>query len=148
MTAPVFQIQRIYLKDCSLEQPHAPRILLEQAQPQVEIALDLQVESILDGIWEVRVTATVTAKIAARTLFLVEAEQAGIFELRNLPPEQVDAILHVNCATMVYPYLRASVSDLCTRAGVPPVMLAEVNFHAMYEQKLAGEGGAASGPLH
>lgn len=144
---PVFQLQRMYLKDLSLEQPHSPQILLEQQQPQVDIQLGMQAESIADGMFEVSVTATVTTKVVDRTLFLVEAKQAGIFEIRNLPAEQVQGVLGVVCPQMIYPYLRAIVSDVCTRAGFPPILLAEVNFQAMFEaqqQAQAGNGGQAT----
>src|ERR1051325_11507889 len=93
--SPVFQIQRIYLKDLSLEQPNSPQILLEQAQPQVDIQLAMAAESVAQGIFEVSVTATVTTKIADKTLLLVEAKQAGIFEIRNVPADQQQAILGV-----------------------------------------------------
>ena len=136
-STPVFNIQRMYLKDLSLEQPHSPQILLEQQQPAVDINLGVAAETISDGIIEVTVTATVTTKVADRTLFLIEAKQAGIFEIRNLPNDQMQAILGIACPGMVYPYLRAIVSDVCTRAGFPPVMLAEVNFQAMYEAQRA-----------
>ncbi|HEV8689013.1 MAG TPA: protein-export chaperone SecB [Ideonella sp.] len=147
--APVFQLQRMYLKDLSLEQPNSPQILLEQQQPQVDIQLGMQAESIADGMFEVAVTATVTTKVGDRTLFLVEAKQAGIFEVRNLPAENMQGILGVVCPQMIYPYLRAIVSDVCTRAGFPPILLAEVNFQAMFEaqqqaQAQAGNGGAAA----
>ena len=130
---PVFQIQRIYLKDLSLEQPNSPQVLLEQAQPQVDINLGLAAAPVADGLYEVSVTATVTTKVGEKTLFLVEAKQAGIFELRNIPQEQLQPIIGIACPQIVYPYLRAAVSDICTRAGFPPVLLAEVNFQAMYE---------------
>jgi preprotein translocase subunit SecB len=134
---PVFQIQRMYLKDLSLEQPNSPQILLEQSQPAVDIQLGLGAEAIADGIYEVAVTATVTTKVSDKELFLVEAKQAGIFEIRNVPSEQLDQIIGIACPGIVYPYLRAIVSDVCTRAGFPPVMLAEVNFQAMYEAQRA-----------
>jgi preprotein translocase subunit SecB len=145
-TNPVFQIQRMYLKDLSLEQPNSPQILLEQQQPNVDINLAISAESVSEGIYEVCVTATVTTKVAERTLFLIEAKQAGIFELRNLG-EQTQAILGIACPGMVYPYLRAIVSDVCTRAGFPPVTLSEVNFQAMFEaqqQQLAAQGNGAT----
>ncbi len=143
---PVFQIQRMYLKDLSLEQPNAPHILLEQSQPQVDINLTLSAENVTDGIFEVCVTATVNTKVGDKTLFLVEAKQAGIFEIRNVPQDQVDGILGIVCPQMVYPYLRAIVSDVCTRAGFPPVLLTEVNFQAMFEAQQAqraAQGGQA-----
>ncbi len=130
---PTFNIQRIYLKDLSLEQPNSPQVLLENAQPQVDINLTLAAEPIQEGLFEVSVTATVNTKVNDKTLFLVEAKQAGIFEIRNLPQEQLEGILGVVCPQMIYPYLRAIVSDVCTRAGFPPVLLTEVNFQAMFE---------------
>jgi preprotein translocase subunit SecB len=143
---PVFQLQRMYLKDLSLEQPNSPQILLEQQQPQVDIQLGMQAESVADGVFEVAVTATVTTKVGERVLFLVEAKQAGIFEIRNVPQDQVEGILGIVCPQMVYPYLRAIVSDVCTRAGFPPVLLTEVNFQAMFEAQQAqraAQGGQA-----
>jgi preprotein translocase subunit SecB len=144
---PVFQIQRMYLKDLSLEQPHSPQILLDQQQPQVDINLAMAAENVAEGIVEVCVTATVTTKIKDKVLFLVEAKQAGIFELRNLPPEQMAGIVGVVCPQMIYPYLRAIVSDVCTRAGFPPILLTEVNFQAMFEaqQAQAAKGNGGNG---
>ena len=147
---PIFNIQRMYLKDLSLEQPNSPQILLDQQQPQVDINLAVSADTVSEGIIEVTVTATVTAKVADRTLFLIEAKQAGIFELRNLPPEQMQAIVGIACPGMVYPYLRAIVSDVCTRAGFPPVLLSEVNFQAMFEaqqQQLAAQGNGGGAPI-
>ena len=145
-SSPVFQIQRIYVKDLSLEQPNSPQILFEQAQPQVDINLGLNASPVADGLYEVTVTATVTTKAGDKTLFLVEAKQAGIFELRNIPAEQLQPIIGIACPQIVYPYLRATVSDVCTRAGFPPVLLAEVNFQAMYEaQQQAQQAQAAGG---
>jgi preprotein translocase subunit SecB len=134
---PQFQIQRMYLKDLSLEQPNSPQVLLEQGQPQVEINLTLGAEMISEAMYEVTVMATVTTKINDKTLFLVEAKQGGIFEIRNIPEEQLKQILGIACPNIVYPYLRAVVSDICTRAGFPPVVLSEVNFQAMYEAQQA-----------
>ncbi|MCA0177648.1 MAG: protein-export chaperone SecB [Proteobacteria bacterium] len=142
---PQFQLQRMYLKDMSLEQPNSPQILLEQQQPQVDIQLGLGAESLADGVYEATVTATVTTKIGERTVFLIEAKQAGIFEIRHFPAEQVQGILGVVCPQMIYPYLRAMVSDICTRAGFPPILLAEVNFQAMYEAQQAAQQQAAGG---
>ena len=148
---PVFQIQRLYLKDLSLEQPNSPQILLEQAAPQVDINLALGAAPIAEGVYEVTVTATVTTKVNDKTLFLVEAKQAGIFEIRNIPEDQLQQIIGIACPGIVYPYLRAVVSDVCTRAGFPPVLLTEVNFQAMFEQQraqaaVAAAAAAANGP--
>ena len=142
---PVFQIQRVYLKDMSLEQPNSPAILLEQEQPNVDIQLGVEATPVTDGIFEVCVTATVQTKIKDKTVFLVEAKQAGIFEIRNLPADQMGSIMGIACPQIVYPYLRGNVADIVNRAGFPPVHLAEINFQAMYEQQLA-EAAAAETP--
>jgi preprotein translocase subunit SecB len=139
---PVFQIQRVYLKDLSLEQPNSPQILTEQGQPQVDVNLGIEVQPIIDGIFEVAVVATVTAKLQDRTLFLIEAKEAGIFEVRNIPEDQIQPVLAIACPSIIYPYLRAVVADTITRAGFPPVHLAEVNFQAMFE---AQQQAAATG---
>ena len=143
--SPVFQIQRIYLKDLSLEQPNSPQVLLEQTQPQVDIQLSMAAESVAQALFEVTVTATVTTKVGDKTLFLVEAKQAGIFEIRNVPAEQQQGILGVVCPQMLYLYLRAIVSDVCTRAGFPPILLAEVNFQAMFEAQQQATLAQANG---
>ncbi len=144
---PVFQIQRMYLKDLSLEQPNSPAILLEQQPPQVDINLAMAAAGVADGIYEVSVTATETTKLKDKTLFLIEAKQAGIFEIRNVPEEQLQGILSIVCPQMIYPYLRAIVSDVCTRAGFPPIMLTEVNFQAMFEAQQAQAAGNGSAAL-
>ena len=132
---PVFQIQRVYLKEASLEQPNSPAILLEQEQPAVDIQLGVEAQQAVDGVFEICVTATVTTKIKDKTVFLVEAKQAGIFEIRNIPQDQLQPVLGIACPQIVYPYLRSNVADIITRAGFPPVHLAEINFQAMYEQQ-------------
>ena len=132
---PVFQIQRVYLKDMSLEQPNSPEIILNPDQPAVDIQLGVGAAPVAEGMFEVTVTATVHTKIGDKTVFLVEAKQAGIFELRNMPPEQLNAVLGIACPQIVYPYLRGNVADVVQRGGFPPVHLAEINFQAMYEQQ-------------
>jgi len=136
---PIFQIQRVYLKEASLEQPNSPQILLEQEQPAVDIQLGVEATPVAEGIFEVCVTATVQTKIKDKTVFLAEVKQGGIFEIRNLPEDQMGPVMGIACPQIVYPYLRANVADLITRGGFPPVNLAEINFQAMYEQQRAGE---------
>jgi preprotein translocase subunit SecB len=143
---PVFQIQRIYLKDMSLEQPNSPAILLSQEAPSVDIQIGLGSEQIGEGVFEITVTATVTTKINEQTMFLVEAKQAGIFEIRNLPEGQLQPVTGIACPQIIYPYLRGNVADLVTRAGFPPVHLAEINFQAMYEQQQAEAANQAATP--
>lgn len=134
---PTFQLQRCYLKDASLELPNAPRIFLEQQSPSIDVQLEVSNSSVLDGIYEVVVRVTATAKLADKVLFLVEGKQAGIFEIRNVPKEQFDPIIGIVCPNIVYPYLRANVADLVARTGLPPIHLSEINFEALYQQRLA-----------
>ena len=143
---PVFQIQRVYLKDMSLEQPNSPGILLEQEQPSVDIQLSVEATPVADGIFEVAVTATVHTKIQDKTVFLVEAKQAGIFEIRNIPEDQMGPVMGIACPQIVYPYLRSNVADIVNRAGFPPVHLAELNFQAMYEEQQAQAASAVPAP--
>jgi preprotein translocase subunit SecB len=133
---PVFQIQRVYLKDLSLEQPNSPAIFLEQEQPTMEVAVDVGAQALAEGIFESTVTVTVTAKIKDKIAFLVEGKQAGIFEVRNIPEEQLDPLLGIGCPNVIYPYLRANIADAITRAGFPPVHLAEINFEVFFQQRL------------
>lgn len=132
---PVFIIQRVYLKDLSLEQPNSPAILLSQEQPAVDIQIGLDSEQVADSVYEITVTATVTAKINEQTMFLVEAKQAGIFEIRHMPDGQLQPITGIACPQIIYPYLRSNVADVIQRAGFPPVHMAEINFQAMYDQQ-------------
>lgn len=133
---PVFQIQRVYLKDLSLEQPNSPQIFLEQEAPNIEVAVDVNAGNLAEGIYESSVTITVTAKIKDKVAFLVEGKQAGIFEIRNIPVEQLDPVLGIACPNIIYPYLRANIADAITRAGFPPVHLTEINFEVFYQQRL------------
>lgn len=135
--APVFQLQRMYLKDASLEMPNAPQIFLENEPPSVDIQLEVTDGKIAEAIHEVVVRVTITAKLKDKVLFLVEGKQAGIFEVRHFPVEQQAPVLGILCPGIVYPYLRANVADLIGRTGLPAVHLAEINFEAFYQQKLA-----------
>ena len=144
--SPVFQIQRVYLKDMSLEQPNSPGILLEQEQPTVDIQLSVEATPVAEGIFEVAVTATVHTKIQDKTVFLVEAKQAGIFEIRNIPEDQMGPVMGIACPQIVFPYLRGNVADVVNRAGFPPVHLAELNFQAMYEEQQAQAANAVPAP--
>ncbi|MFO1232212.1 MAG: protein-export chaperone SecB [Paenacidovorax caeni] len=139
---PVFQIQRVYLKDLSLEQPNSPAILLEQRSRGHPARRGSHSRG--RGAFLICVLATVQTKIEDKTVFLVEAKQAGIFEIRNIPEEQMGAVIGVACPQIVYPYLRGNVADAITRAGFPPVHLAEINFQAMYEQQQAAQAEAAN----
>jgi preprotein translocase subunit SecB len=143
-TAPAFNILRVYLKDASLEQPNSPEILTSSEQPTVDIQLGVGVKNIAEDQVEVVVQATVTSHIGDKTLFLVEAKQAGIFQVSNIPDEQMGTLVGIACPQIIYPYLRGNVADLVQRAGFPPVHLTEVNFTAIYQQQLAQQAQAES----
>lgn len=133
---PVFSIEKIYAKDLSLEIPHAPQAFLERETPEIEVQLHSEGSSIDQGMYQVVLTVTVTAKIGEKTLFLVEAGQAGIFQIQNIPEPDIDPILSVACPNILFPYARETISNLVNRAGFPPMLLAPVNFDALYQQRL------------
>ncbi len=133
---PVFSIEKIYVKDLSLEVPNAPQVFLEREQPSIEVGLQSEANGLGDGVFEVVLTVTVTAKQGEKTHFLVEAAQAGIFQIRNVPDEEIEPVLAIACPNILFPYARESISGTINRAGFPPVLLAPVNFEAIYRQRL------------
>jgi preprotein translocase subunit SecB len=136
-----FQIEKIYIKDLSLEIPNAPQVFMGEAKPELEVRIDAGSAQFADGYFEVTVTATVTARAGERTLFLAEAVQAGIFALRNVPAEELGPLLGIACPTILYPYLREAISDLVTRGGFPPVLLSPISFEQLYLQRMQGQSG-------
>ncbi|HEX5628842.1 MAG TPA: protein-export chaperone SecB [Usitatibacteraceae bacterium] len=130
---PVFSIEKVYVKDISLEIPNAPQIFLEREAPQVDIQLHHQSSKVDEGVYQTVLTVTVTAKVKEKTLFLVEAGQAGIFTIRNIPDADMEPILGIACPNILYPYVREVVSDIVVRAGFPPVLLTPVNFEALFQ---------------
>lgn len=134
---PVFGIEKIYLKDMSLEIPAAPQVFLEQEAPQIDVNIHNQAQGFADeGLYEVVLTVTVTAKVKEKTAFLVEVAQAGIFQIRNLSREDLDAVLGIMCPNTLLPYAREVISGTISRAGFPPVVLQHMNFEAIYHQRL------------
>jgi preprotein translocase subunit SecB len=138
----LFQIEKIYVKDLSLEIPNAPQIFTQQVQPQLEVRIDTGAVPFAEGYYESFVSATVTAKVGDKTLFLAEAVQAGIFQLRNVGNDDLRPLLGIACPTILFPYLRETISDLIIRGGFPPVLLAPVSFEALYTQRLQQEQAA------
>jgi preprotein translocase subunit SecB len=133
---PSLQIEKLYVKDSSLEVPGAPHVFTQQAQPEVEVQIATNASQFAEGYFEVTVSATVTARAGDKALFLIEVAQAGIFSLRNVPPEQLDALLGIACPQILFPYLREAISDHVVRGGFPPVLLAPVSFEALYMQRM------------
>jgi len=141
---PVFGIEKLYVKDLSVEVPNAPEIFLEREAPQVEIQLNSNGRGVGEGVFEVVLTVTVTAKLAEKTVFLVEVGQAGVFRIMNVPEEQLEPLIAVACPNILFPYAREAVSDAVTRAGFQPIVLQPVNFEAMYMQRLQQQEQAAA----
>jgi len=144
---PVFSIEKIYVKDLSLELPNAPQCFLERESAQIEVQMGSSGTAVGEGTFEVVLTVTVTAKIGDKTQFLVEAAQAGIFTIQNVPDSELEPIVAVACPNILFPYARETVSDCVTRAGFPPVLLAPVNFEAVYRQRAEAEQGAREVPI-
>jgi len=132
---PVFSIERIYLKDLSLEIPNAPQVFAEREAPKIDISLHNEARALDPGLYQVVLTATVTAKLKDKTAFLVEVAQAGVFQIRNVPQQELDAVLGVTCGNILFPYLRESISNTVTRAGFPPFWLNHLSFDALYQQQ-------------
>lgn len=141
---PTFSVDKIYVKDLSLENPGAPQSFLAPEQPQVEVGLRTKSEQIQPDVYECVLTVTLTAKVADKTLFLVEASQAGVFTIRGVPNEHMQPVIAINCPTVLFPYVRETLADAVMRAGFPPVHLAPINFEALYQQQLAQTAPAAA----
>jgi len=140
---PAFGIEKLYIKDASIEVPNAPQIFTDRTPPQVSVELANAAQKLEEGIFDVSIKVTVTAKVGDKTAFLVEVAQAGIFVIRNMPEENLEPVLAVACPNILFPYAREAVSDMVTRAGFAPVLLNPINFEALYmQQKQAAEAGA------
>ncbi|HQR51496.1 MAG TPA: protein-export chaperone SecB [Methylophilaceae bacterium] len=146
---PVFGIEKIYVKDLSLEIPNAPQVFLQRETPQVGIELQNSANPVGEGLYEAVLTITVTSKLEDKTVFLVEVAQAGIFQVRNVPEESLEGIFGVTCPNILFPYARETISDVVTRAGFPPVLLNPINFEALFvQQKQQAQQAGASETTH
>ena len=143
---PVFGIEKLYVKDLSVEVPHAPEIFLEREAPQIEIQLGTSGRAIGEGVYEVVLTVTVTAKMQEKAVFLVEIGQGGIFRILNVPNEQIEPLVAVACPNILFPYAREAVSDAVSRAGFQPIVLQPVNFESMYMLRLQQQEAQAGAP--
>lgn len=143
---PTFSIEKLYVKDLSLEVPHAPSIYLERENPQIDLQLHTEHSAIDEGIYEVTITITLTAKLAEKDkiMFLIEAQQAGIFHVSNIPASELDSVLGVVCPNILYPYIREVVTDASVRGGFAPVLLNPINFEALFQQQKAQAATAAT----
>ena len=132
---PSFNIEKLYVKDLSLELPNAPKVFMEADSPQLDVQIHNESQHVSDALYEVVVTVTVTAKSGDKTMFLAEVAQAGLFSIVNVPAEELEPLLGIGCPTILYPYAREVISDMVTRAGFPPVVLQPVSFEQMYVQR-------------
>jgi preprotein translocase subunit SecB len=134
---PGFTIEKLYVKDASIEVPGAPQIFTNRTAPQINVELGNSATKLDDGVFEVSIKVTVTAKIEETTAFLVEVTQCGIFAIKGIPDENLEAVLAITCPNILFPYAREAVSDMVTRAGFMPVLLNPINFEALYAQQQA-----------
>ena len=143
---PVFTIEKLYVKDLSLEVPNAPQVFLERETPRVDVQLSTEARPVNEGHYEVVLSVTATATLKDKTVFLVEAKQSGVFQIRNLPQESLDLVLSITCPNILFPYARETVSDAITRSGFPPFLLAPVNFEALYQQRVQQQAQPQGAP--
>lgn len=130
-----FAIQRIYAKDVSFEAPGAPAIFSAEWKPDINIQLNTETTKLNDDNYELVLTVTVTAKQGENTSFLAEVQQAGIFFIKNIPEAEMGPMLGIYCPNVLFPYAREAVSDLITRGSFPQLLMAPVNFEALYAQQ-------------
>ncbi len=133
---PIFSIEKLYVKDLSIEVPNAPQIFLEREAPQINVQLRTEGKGIDEGLFEVVLTVTVSASLPEeKNMFLIEVAQAGVFQIRNVPQPEMEPVMMIGCPNILFPYAREAISDAVTRAGFQPVLLAPVNFEALYQQQ-------------
>jgi preprotein translocase subunit SecB len=142
-----FEIQRVYLKDVSFEAPNSPQIYTTQWKPEINVQLSTERVRLDDGVHEVALAITVTAKLADKTAYLVEVKQAGVFTIKGFAEPQLDHLLGSYCPNVLFPFAREAVADLIGKGGFPNLLLAPINFDALYAQQQqhrqqANEGGA------
>jgi preprotein translocase subunit SecB len=146
---PVFNIEKLYVKDLSVEVPNAPAIYLEREAPQIDVNMSSESHALNEDLYHTSITVTVTAKTGDKTMFLVECTQAGIFRIQGVPQEQMPMVLGIGCPNIVFPYLRETVSDVVIRAGFPPLLLNPVNFETLFmQQQQAQQQQAAPAQTH
>tara|TARA_R110002049_G_scaffold176841_1_gene344000 strand:- start:91 stop:543 length:453 start_codon:yes stop_codon:yes gene_type:complete len=140
---PTFNIEKLYVKDLSVEVPNAPAIYLERESPQMDINMTSESHALNESLYHSSITVTVTAKVGDKVMFLVECTQGGIFNIQNVPEDQMPMVLGIGCPNIVFPYLRETVSDVISRAGFPPLILNPVNFEALFLQQQAQQQAAS-----
>lgn len=145
---PVFNIEKLYVKDLSVEVPNAPAIYLEREAPQIDVNMSTESSVLGENLYLASITVTVTAKTGDKTMFLVECTEAGIFRIDHVPQDQLPMVLGIGCPNIVFPYLRETVSDVVIRAGFPPLLLNPVNFEALFLQQQQAQQQAVPAQTH
>ena len=133
---PQFELLRVYLKDVSFETPNSPEVFRTEFKPEINLQLNSAVNQLEEGLYEVILNLTVTSKEGDKTGFLVEVQQAGIFVVKGFDEAQTGSMLGAYCPNTLYPYAREAVTDLVTKGGFPQLLLAPINFDALYQQKM------------
>ncbi|MBI1732531.1 MAG: protein-export chaperone SecB [Gammaproteobacteria bacterium] len=139
-----FGIQKIYIKDLSFETPHSPQIFQEEWKPTVNLDLSSTATAIMENIYEVVLSVTVTVSFEEKTVYLAEVEQAGIFQIQDLPKEVLARVLATVCPNILFPFAREVVADLAMRGGFPQLLIAPMNFEALYAQHQQQQAAAAA----
>jgi len=145
---PVFNIEKLYVKDLSVEVPNAPAIYLEREAPQIDVNMSTESSTLGENLYQADITVTVTAKIGDKTMFLVECTEGGIFRIEHVPQDQLPMVLGIGCPNIVFPYLRETVSDVVIRAGFPALLLNPVNFEALFLQQQQAQQQAVPAQTH
>ena len=140
---PQFEIQRIFVKDISFEAPNTPHTFVEEWKPEVTLNLETKSNRIQDNLHEVVLSITATVTSSKKTAFLIEVQQAGVFMINGFPNEQLHQMLGSFCPNILFPYAREVVSDMVVRGGFPQLILAPVNFDALYAQHIEQQGEGA-----
>lgn len=138
-----FAIQRLFVKDASFESPSVPAVFQEAWKPEIDIQLGTQNRRLAEGVHEVILSVTATAKLGDKTAFLVEVQQGGIFALSGFPEEEAAQVLGAYCPNTLFPFAREAIADLTGKGGFPPLLLGPVNFEALYAQHLEEKSRAA-----
>lgn len=135
--AVLFNLEKIYVKDSSFEAPNAPQVFMSSQAPEVGVQLSVSHEQLEaeQGLYEVVLAVTVTAKSGDKSVFLAEAHQAGLFRIQNVPPDELPKALEIACPNVLLPFIRQTVNNLIESGGFPQLLINPINFEALYVQK-------------
>ena len=132
---PGFALEKLYLKDVSVEVPNSPEIFTSREAPKISVELNNEIKPLEDSFYEVSLQLTITSKIDKQTAFVVDIVQAGIFAIKNIPEDGLEAVLSITCPNILFPYAREAVANFAVKAGFNPVQLQPINFEALYMQQ-------------